>query len=58
MICSLVSSLCIVGGVQIGPNMYQYDLLDRDTRTIHQLIVPMNPEMDAPQIPTEISEVY
>lgn len=57
MICSLVTSLCIIGGAQIGPNTYQYDLLDRNNHTIHQIIVPMDPEKDVPQNLTEISEV-
>ena len=57
MICSLVTSLCIIGGAQIGPNTYQYDLLDRNNHTIHQIIVPMDPKKDVPQNLTEISEV-
>ena len=41
MACSLLVLFCIVGGVQIGPDLYKLELYNRLDGTIHEIVVPL-----------------
>jgi len=41
MLCSLLTMLCIVGGVEVGPDLYKMDILDVIDGTVHEVVVPM-----------------
>ena len=40
MICSLISMLCVVGGMEIGPAVYKMEFLDLSDGTIHEVVLP------------------
>ena len=40
MLCSLLSMVCIAGGVEIGPNQYKVELLDTLDGVIYEVIMP------------------
>ena len=41
MVCNLITFLCIVGGVQIGPDEYRIDVFDRMDNAFYEVYVPI-----------------
>ena len=41
MYCSLISFLCIVGGVQISPGQYKIDVFDQMDKAFYEVHVPI-----------------
>ena len=41
MVCSLITFLCIVGGVQIGPGQYKIDVFDQLDKAFYEVYVPI-----------------
>ena len=53
MMCNVILGLCVVGGLQIGPDAYVVQVMDAE-QSIHDVVIRM-PER---QNLTKISEVY
>ena len=41
MYCSLITFLCIVGGVQISPVQYKIDVFDQMDKAFYEVYVPI-----------------
>ena len=41
MVCSFITLLCIVGGVQSGPDEYRIDVFDRMDNAFYEVYVPI-----------------
>ena len=42
MYCSLITFLCVVGGVQFSPEEYKIDVYDQVTKVVYEVNVPVN----------------
>lgn len=43
MICNFVLGLCVVGGMQVGPGVYQLEIIDSGG-TVHKILTKMSEE--------------
>ena len=43
MICNFVLGLCVVGGMQVGPEVYQLEIIDAGG-TVHKILTKMSEE--------------
>lgn len=43
MICNFVLGLCVVGGMQVGPGVYQLEIIDAGG-TVHKILTKMSEE--------------
>ena len=41
MICNFVLGLCVVGGMQVGPGVYQLEIIDAGG-TVHRILTKMS----------------
>ena len=41
MVCSLITLLCIVGGVQISPDQYKIDVFNQLDKAFYEVYVPI-----------------
>ena len=41
MYCSLITFLCVVGGVQISPDEYKIDVFDQMDKAFYEVYVPI-----------------
>ena len=41
MVCSLITFLCVVGGVQIGPGQYKIDVYNQMDKAFYEVYVPI-----------------
>ena len=41
MICNFVLGLCVVGGMQVGPGVYQLEIIDSGG-TVHKILTKMS----------------
>ena len=41
MYCSLITFLCVVGGVQIGPEVYKIDVYNQMDKAFYEVYVPI-----------------
>ena len=41
MFCNLYLLFCIVGGVEIAPDVYQLEVLNTETGVVHEIFVPI-----------------
>ena len=41
MYCSLITFLCIVGGVQVGPEQYKIDVYNQMDKAFYEVYVPI-----------------
>ena len=41
MYCSLITFLCVVGGVQIGPEQYKIDVYNQMDKAFYEVYVPI-----------------
>ena len=41
MICNFVLGLCVVGGMQVGPGVYQLEIIDAGG-TVHKILTKMS----------------
>ncbi len=41
MYCSLITFLCVVGGVQIGPEAYKIDVYNQMDKAFYEVYVPI-----------------
>ena len=41
MVCSLITFLCVVGGVQVGPEQYKIDVYNQLDKAFYEVYVPI-----------------
>jgi len=41
MVCSLITFLCVVGGVQINPDQYKIDVYNQLDKAFYEVYVPI-----------------
>ena len=41
MFCNIYLLFCIVGGVEIAPDVYQLELMNTETGVVHEILVPI-----------------
>lgn len=41
MYCSLITFLCVVGGVQVGPEIYKIDVYNQMDKAFYEVYVPV-----------------
>lgn len=46
MVCSLITFLCVVGGVQIGPGEYKIDVYNQLDKAFYEVYVPIQHKND------------